>query len=83
MTDPNVENLRLASNAVYLACEKEVADDLSNLLKWSADEIERLLTALEFFASDGAWLRDGPCDPNSSNFNGTNIARAALADTSQ
>ena len=41
MTEPSVENLRKASVAVYLACEESVAVDISNLLRWAADEIER------------------------------------------
>lgn len=42
MTEPSVENLRKASIAIYIAVEKVVADDVSNLLRWAADEIERL-----------------------------------------
>ena len=42
MTEPSIANLRKASRAVYLACEEPVAADISNLLKWAADEIERL-----------------------------------------
>ena len=42
MTEPSIANLRKASSAVYLACEESVATDISNLLKWAADEIERL-----------------------------------------
>lgn len=42
LTEPSVRNLRMASTAVYLACEKSVADDISNLLKWAANEIDRL-----------------------------------------
>jgi hypothetical protein len=38
----SVENLRKASNAAYLACEKDVADDISNLFRWAANEIDRL-----------------------------------------
>lgn len=41
-TIPSVENLRKASTAVYLACEKDVADDISNLLRWAANEIDHL-----------------------------------------
>lgn len=46
LTEPNIMNLRKASRAVYLACESEVADDISNLLKWSADQVESLSGAL-------------------------------------
>jgi hypothetical protein len=42
MTEPTVENLRRASTAVFLACELAVAEDISRLLRWAADEIERL-----------------------------------------
>lgn len=41
-TEPTVENLRRASKAIYLACDPIVAEDVSNLLTWAADEIERL-----------------------------------------
>lgn len=47
MTEPSVANLRKASTAIYIAVEKSVADDISNLFKWAADEIERLQKALE------------------------------------
>lgn len=39
---PSVERLRTASRAIYLAVEEPVASEISILLKWSADEIERL-----------------------------------------
>lgn len=46
MTDtimkPSVEKLRKASKAVYLAVEENVAKDISELMTWGADEIERL-----------------------------------------
>lgn len=42
LTEPSVKKLRMASTAVYLACEESVADDISNLLKWAANEIDRL-----------------------------------------
>lgn len=42
MTEPSVENLRKASMAVFLACEEGPATDISNLLRWAADEIEKL-----------------------------------------
>lgn len=45
LTKPSIENLREASSAVYLACEKIVADDISNLLKWSAERVELLETS--------------------------------------
>jgi hypothetical protein len=41
MTEPNVDNLRKAAQAIFLACEESVAVDVSNLLRWSASEIER------------------------------------------
>lgn len=52
LTEPTVENLRRAASAVYLACEEAVADDISNLLKWSADQIER-------YATQGRWCENG------------------------
>lgn len=42
MTEPSVENLHKASRAIYLAVEEAVAKDISQLLCWAADEIERL-----------------------------------------
>lgn len=42
MTEPSVANLRKASVAIYIAVEEPVAKDISNLLRWAADEIERL-----------------------------------------
>ena len=42
MTEPSIANLRKASTAIYIAVEKIVADDISNLFKWAANEIERL-----------------------------------------
>ncbi|MBR1193202.1 hypothetical protein [Bradyrhizobium sp. AUGA SZCCT0160] len=40
--------------------------------------IEALEAALRFYACDGHWMLDGQCDPNSSRFEGPNVARAAL-----
>jgi len=37
-----VERLRKMSRAVYLACEKSVADDISDGLNKAADRIEEL-----------------------------------------
>jgi hypothetical protein len=45
----------------------------------AADRIEQLEAALQVFAADESWRRDGRCDPNSGNFDGQTIARAALA----
>jgi hypothetical protein len=43
LTEPTVANLRKAATAVYLACDaSSVADDLANLLRWSASRIEQL-----------------------------------------
>lgn len=47
LTKPTVENMRKASQAVYLACGASVADDISNLLCSAADEIDQLRNALE------------------------------------
>lgn len=38
---PLVERLRKASQCVYLACEEQVARDLSDMLMRAADEIEQ------------------------------------------
>ncbi len=38
----NTNDLRKASTAVFLATEEAVATDLSNALKWAANEIDRL-----------------------------------------
>ena len=40
--------------------------------------IEALEAALRFYACDGHWMLNGQCDPNSSRFEGPNVARAAL-----
>lgn len=42
MTEPSVENLRKASKVIFIAVEEVVAKDISQLLRWAADEIERL-----------------------------------------
>ena len=36
------DDLRKSAIAVYLATDEEVAKDLSEKLKWAADEIDRL-----------------------------------------
>uniref|UniRef100_A0A6H2A4B9 Uncharacterized protein n=1 Tax=viral metagenome TaxID=1070528 RepID=A0A6H2A4B9_9ZZZZ len=36
------DDLRKSAKAVYLATDEEVAKDLSEKLKWAADEIDRL-----------------------------------------
>ena len=41
-----VAMLHRASQAIYLAVEPPVADDVSRMLKWSADRIEALEAAL-------------------------------------
>ena len=41
--------------------------------------IQELETALRFYACQGHWMLDGQCDPNSSRFEGPNVARAALS----
>lgn len=38
----NTEDLRKASMAVFLVLDKKVAYDLSEKLRWAADEIDRL-----------------------------------------
>jgi len=38
----NTTELRKASVAVFLATDKAVAQDLSDKLRWAADEIDRL-----------------------------------------
>lgn len=45
--EPTVERLRKASVTVYLAAEESVADDLSAMLSWAADEIIRLQVELK------------------------------------
>lgn len=40
MTEPSIENLRKAASAIYIAVDQVVADDISNLLKWAANQIE-------------------------------------------
>jgi hypothetical protein len=42
----NTDELRKAANAVYLACEEDVAKDLSNKLSSAALEIDRLTSML-------------------------------------
>lgn len=42
LTKPSVENLRKASVAIFIAVEQDVAEDISQLLRWAADKIERL-----------------------------------------
>lgn len=39
---PNVENLRRASQAIYIAVPEDVAKDISQLFTWAADRIEEL-----------------------------------------
>lgn len=38
----NTKELRKAATAVFISCEEPVAKDLSEKLKWAADEIDRL-----------------------------------------
>jgi len=38
----NTKELRKASTCVFLACEEEVAKDISARLKWAADKIDEL-----------------------------------------
>lgn len=38
-----------------------------------------LIRIIEIFALDANWRRDGRCDPNSSNFDGIEVAKKALA----
>lgn len=42
------------------------------------DQIEALRATLRIFADDASWRINGVCDPNSSRFNGQELARAAL-----
>lgn len=42
------------------------------------DEVTRLRAALTIYAQSGNWRLGGCCDPNSPNFTGEAIARAAL-----
>lgn len=42
------------------------------------DEVKRLRAALTIYAQSGNWRLGGCCDPNSPNFTGEAIARAAL-----
>jgi len=37
----NTDDLRKAARAVFIAVEKDVAQDLSDKLKWAADEIDQ------------------------------------------
>lgn len=37
-----MESVRRCAKLVYLACEEDVAKDISAELTWAADEIERL-----------------------------------------
>jgi hypothetical protein len=47
-------------------------------LQEAMDEIARYRAALEVFADDSSWAREGVCDPNSGRFRGQEIARKAL-----
>ena len=53
LTVPSVANLRRASQAVYLACDSLVADDISNLLRWGADRAEELEELKDMILHDG------------------------------
>ena len=48
------------------------------LLEATIAEITRLRAALEFFADDSNWHRNGPLDANSGKFQGSQIAQKAL-----
>ncbi|MDB4330394.1 hypothetical protein N9948_01590 [bacterium] len=39
-TTEYIQKIRKASQAVYLACEESVAKDISEMLQWSANELE-------------------------------------------
>ena len=67
MTEPSIELLRRASIAVYIACEESVAADISKLLLWSANEIERSsrrVTALEMVIREELPPLSCGCDAN-------------------
>lgn len=70
MSDPyemNVHNLRRRAQAVYLACEAPVADDISASMKWAADEIDlqrRRVTALEMIIREELPPLSCGCDAN-------------------
>lgn len=42
------------------------------------ERIAALEAALRVFADNRSWMQNGPCDPNSANFIGTQIAEKAL-----
>lgn len=41
LSPPSVEKLRKASSAIYIAVEANVAADISQLLTWAANQIEK------------------------------------------
>lgn len=43
----NTNDLRKAGTAIFLAVDESVATDISNKLKWAADEIDRLRKGIE------------------------------------
>jgi len=70
-----LDKMRKASVAIYLACEESVAEDISEMLQWSANRLEvnsedinkleaenkTLKEVLEFYASKDNWGENELC----------------------
>lgn len=57
---------------------RQACDEAAEFLPALYDEVKRLRAALTIYAQSGNWRLGGCCDPNSPNFTGEAIARAAL-----
>ena len=57
---------------------EDLIENLAEHMEEAVARIEALEAALRFYACDGHWMLNGQCDPNSSRFEGPNVARAVL-----
>lgn len=86
MKSCRLHSLRFAAEAEAARLRSELARTERNRDMWKDQcgrQAERLTQAgvmARFYASDEHWRFDGRCDPNSSRFDGPNIALEYLRD---
>ena len=56
MTD--TKRIRKAASAIYITCDKEVADDISVMLSEAADDIDALKVEVARLREINGWLKD-------------------------
>lgn len=69
---------RLLTLQDHYSTSGQLGEENSRIFAEAAAHIDLMKTALEMFANETCWRRDGRCDPNSSNFDGLTFARSAL-----